>query len=190
MLFSEFKLGDEILTVLQDKNYQEATPIQQRSIPLIQEGGDLLALAQTGTGKTASFVLPMLQSFVDMPNTNKKHKPTALILCPTRELAHQVADNCRLYGSNVKFTSTMIFGGAPRDKQVRALQRGVDVVIATPGRMIDMLCANNGRVTNLRRVTFLILDEADRMFDMGFEPQISAIVKNIRPDRQVCTSSF
>jgi ATP-dependent RNA helicase DDX5/DBP2 len=160
-------------------------------------GRDVVAIAQTGSGKTIAFALPAMLHINAYASplsrlcvTDESHRqpllspgdgPIALILAPTRELAVQIQQECTKFGSNSRIRNTAIYGGAPKGPQIRDLTRGVEVVIATPGRLIDML--ETGK-TNLRRVTYLVMDEADRMLDMGFEPQIRKIVSQIRPDRQ------
>lgn len=144
-------------------------------------GRDVVAISQTGSGKTISFALPAMLHINAQPLLAPGDGPIVLILAPTRELAVQIQTECTKFGANSRIRNTAIYGGAPKGPQIRDLQRGVEIVIATPGRLIDMLEQNK---TNLRRVTYLVMDEADRMLDMGFEPQIRKIVGQIRPDRQ------
>ena len=179
MLFADLRLAEPIRRALVSEGYTTATPIQAQAIPHVLEGRDVLGCAQTGTGKTAAFALPMLERFVTHPNSPAKVR--ALVLCPTRELATQISDSFRAYGRNVKFRSTVIFGGVGQNPQVAALRRGVDVCIATPGRLMDLM--NQGHV-DLRGVEVLVLDEADRMLDMGFINDIRKIVAKIPARRQ------
>jgi ATP-dependent RNA helicase RhlE len=180
MLFSELGLSAELLRAIEKKGYQEATPIQQQAIPLILEGRDLLAGAQTGTGKTAGFTLPLLQR---LQNSKSKGRNgvRALILVPTRELAAQVAESVSDYGRYLPFTSTVIFGGVSINPQISKLRRGVDIVIATPGRLLDHMQRGTIRLDG---VETLVLDEADRMLDMGFVRDIKKVLKAIPPMRQ------
>jgi len=141
----------------------------------------MVGIAQTGSGKTLSFLVPAVVHIVAQPELKHGDGPIALILAPTRELAVQIQEECLKFGSSTGVKSTCIYGGVPKHGQVRELRKGVEVVVATPGRMIDML---ESGVTNCQRVTYLVLDEADRMLDMGFEPQIRSIVSQVRPDRQ------
>jgi ATP-dependent RNA helicase RhlE len=180
MLFSELGLSAELLRATQKKGYQEATPIQQQAIPLILEGRDLLAGAQTGTGKTAGFTLPLLQRLQNSKSAGH-NGVRALILVPTRELAAQVAESVSDYGRYLPFTSTVIFGGVSINPQISKLRRGVDIVIATPGRLLDHMQRGTIRLDG---VETLVLDEADRMLDMGFVRDIRKVLKAIPPMRQ------
>jgi ATP-dependent RNA helicase RhlE len=180
MLFSEIGLSAELLRATQKQGYQEATPIQQQAIPLILEGHDLLAGAQTGTGKTAGFTLPLLQQLQNSQSTGR-NRVRALILVPTRELAAQVAESVRDYGRYLPFSSTVIFGGVSINPQITKLRRGVDIVIATPGRLLDHM--ERGTI-RLDGVETLVLDEADRMLDMGFIRDIRKVLKAMPPVRQ------
>jgi len=180
MLFSELGLSAELLRATEKQGYLEATPIQQQAIPLILEGHDLLAGAQTGTGKTAGFTLPLLQRLQNTaPQGNKRVR--ALILVPTRELAAQVAESVENYGRYLPFTSTVIFGGVSINPQITKLRRGVDIVIATPGRLLDHMQRGTIRLDS---VETLVLDEADRMLDMGFIRDIRKVLKAIPSNRQ------
>ncbi len=181
MLFSELGLSAELLRATNKQGYQEATPIQQQAIPLILEGRDLLAGAQTGTGKTAGFTLPLLQRLQNSQQHSKKRRVRALILVPTRELAAQVAESVRDYGRYLPFNSTVIFGGVSINPQISTLRRGVDIVIATPGRLLDHMQRGTIR---LDAVETLVLDEADRMLDMGFIRDIRKVLQAIPPQRQ------
>ncbi|KAI0706743.1 P-loop containing nucleoside triphosphate hydrolase protein [Cerioporus squamosus] len=179
--FDEIGFPDYIMSTIRAQGFPAPTPIQCQSWPMALSGRDLVAIAQTGSGKTISFALPAMLHINAQPLLQPGDGPIALILAPTRELAVQIQQECTKFGSNSRIRNTAIYGGAPKGPQIRDLQRGVEIVIATPGRLIDML--ESGK-TNLRRVTYLVMDEADRMLDMGFEPQIRKIVGQIRPDRQ------
>ncbi len=179
MLFSQLGLSAELLRAIDEKGYREATPIQQQSIPLILEGHDILAGAQTGTGKTAGFTLPMLQKL--QYSRKNRRSVRALILTPTRELAAQVGESVRDYGRHLPFRSAVIFGGVSINTQISKLRKGVDVVVATPGRLLDHL--QRGSI-DLSRIEILVLDEADRMLDMGFIRDIRKIFKFLPNERQ------
>jgi len=181
MLFSELGLSAELLRATDKQGYQEATPIQQQAIPLILEGHDLLAGAQTGTGKTAGFTLPLLQRLQMIEPQGSKRRIRALILVPTRELAAQVAESVENYGRYLPFNSTVIFGGVSINPQITKLRRGVDIVIATPGRLLDHMQRGTIR---LDAVETLVLDEADRMLDMGFIRDIRKVLQAMPPVRQ------
>jgi ATP-dependent RNA helicase RhlE len=181
MLFSELGLSAELLRATNKQGYQEATPIQQQAIPLILEGRDLLAGAQTGTGKTAGFTLPMLQRLQMTEPKGNKRRVRALILVPTRELAAQVAESVQDYGRYLPYKSAVIFGGVSINPQILKLRRGVDIVIATPGRLLDHMQRGTIR---LDAVETLVLDEADRMLDMGFIRDIRKVLQAIPPQRQ------
>ena len=179
MLFKELGLSAELLRAIDDKGYAEATPVQQQAIPLILEGRDILAGAQTGTGKTAGFTLPLLQHL----QTSQKNRRNirALILTPTRELAAQVGESVRDYGSHLPFRTAVIFGGVSINTQIDKLRKGVDVIVATPGRLLDHM---QQKTIDLSKVEILVLDEADRMLDMGFIRDIRKVIKAIPKQRQ------
>jgi len=184
MSFSTLGLSEGLLRAVADQGYTVPTPIQLHAIPAVLAGGDLLAGAQTGTGKTAGFVLPMLQrlSTNPAPPTNGSRKsPRALILTPTRELAAQVEASIKTYGRHLKITSTAIFGGVAFGPQVAQLRRGVDILVATPGRLLDHVGQGN---LNFSRVEFFVLDEADRMLDMGFIPDVKRVLAVLPKQRQ------
>jgi len=181
MLFSELGLSAELLRATENQGYETATPIQQQAIPLILEGHDLLAGAQTGTGKTAGFTLPLLQKLQDTDARGHGRNVRALILVPTRELATQVAESVCEYGRYLPFSSTVIFGGVSINPQITQLRRGVDIVIATPGRLLDHIQRGTIR---LDAVETLVLDEADRMLDMGFIRDIRKVLGALPPRRQ------
>ncbi len=180
MRFSEIGLSAELLRAVEEQGYQEATPVQQQSIPLILEGRDILAGAQTGTGKTAGFTLPLLQRLQASYPAGKQRRIRALILVPTRELAAQVAESVRNYGRHLPFRAAVIFGGVNINPQISKLRKGVDIVVATPGRLLDHMQQGTIR---LDAVDTLILDEADRMLDMGFIRDIRRVLK-VLPDRR------
>ncbi len=181
MLFSELGLSAELLRATHKQGYAEATPVQQQAIPLILKGHDLLAGAQTGTGKTAGFTLPLLQRLQQSEHTGQTHCIRALILVPTRELAAQVGESVRTYGTYLPFRSSVIFGGVSINPQIAKLRRGVDIVIATPGRLLDHLQRGTIRLDG---VETLVLDEADRMLDMGFIHDIRKIMRQMPDNRQ------
>ncbi|KLO05001.1 DEAD-domain-containing protein [Schizopora paradoxa] len=179
--FDEVGFPDYIMTMIKAQGFPNPTAIQCQSWPMALSGRDVVAIAQTGSGKTISFALPAMLHINAQPLLSPGDGPIALVLAPTRELAVQIQQECTKFGSSSRIRNTAIYGGAPKGPQIRDLQKGVEIVIATPGRLIDML---ETQKTNLRRVTYLVMDEADRMLDMGFEPQIRKIVSQIRPDRQ------
>ncbi|KJE89266.1 DEAD box ATP-dependent RNA helicase [Capsaspora owczarzaki ATCC 30864] len=173
------------LKILTDKcKFEKPTPIQAQAVPAVMSGRDLIAIAKTGSGKTLAFVLPMIRHILAQPPLSADDGPIGLILTPTRELAVQTYTECKRFAAPNQLRTVCLYGGSAITEQIADLKRGAEIIVCTPGRMIDMLTANSGRVTNLRRVTYLVLDEADRMFDMGFEPQVMRIVNNIRPARQ------
>ncbi|KAJ3744224.1 P-loop containing nucleoside triphosphate hydrolase protein [Lentinula detonsa] len=179
--FAEAGFPEYLMSSIRAQGFKEPTAIQCQAWPMALTGRDVIAIAQTGSGKTISFALPAMLHINAQPLLAPGDGPIALVLAPTRELAVQIQQECTKFGSNSRIRNTAIYGGAPKGPQIRDLQRGVEIVIATPGRLIDMLETEK---TNLRRVTYLVMDEADRMLDMGFEPQIRRIVSQIRPDRQ------
>lgn len=172
------------LDVIKKLEYKAPTPIQAQAIPAIMSGRDLIGVAKTGSGKTMAFLLPMFRHIKAQRPVEKMEGPIGLIMTPTRELAVQIYRESRPFLRATGLRAVCVYGGAPISEQIAEMKKTTDIVVATPGRMIDLLTANQGRVTNLCRVTYLVLDEADRMFDMGFEPQVMKIVNNVRPDRQ------
>ncbi len=187
MKFTELGLNESIVRAIADKGYTDATPIQAQAIPAALEGRDILGTAQTGTGKTCAFALPVLH-LLDEDNTqkHKRHRgrgrsPRALVLAPTRELASQIFDSFVAYGKQLNLRHAVVFGGVNQRKQVSSLREGVDVLVATPGRLLDLI--NQGHI-DLSEVEFLVLDEADRMLDMGFINDIRKVVEMVRDDRQ------
>ncbi|XP_037544825.1 probable ATP-dependent RNA helicase DDX5 [Nematolebias whitei] len=179
--FHEASFPSYVMEVINKQNWTEPTPIQAQGWPLALGGKDMVGIAQTGSGKTLAYLLPAIVHINHQPFLERGDGPICLVLAPTRELAQQVQQVAAEYGRASRLKSTCIYGGAPKGPQLRDLERGVEICIATPGRLIDFL--ESGK-TNLRRCTYLVLDEADRMLDMGFEPQIRKIVDQIRPDRQ------
>lgn len=182
--FAQSGLPPIILEKLKSLKFEKPTPIQAQAIPAIMSGRDIIGIAKTGSGKTLAFLLPMIRHILDQPPVKSGEGPIAMIMAPTRELVMQIHKDIRIISKRTPIRSIAVYGGAVVSGQISELKRGAEVIVCTPGRMIDVLCANKGRVTNLKRVTYLVLDEADRMFDMGFEQQILKIVNNIRPDRQ------
>lgn len=181
MLFNELKLSKEILKAVADEGYETPTPVQAQAIPVILEGRDVLAGAQTGTGKTAGFTLPMLEILSKRVNPKTKRAVKALILTPTRELAAQVGESVQTYGKYLPLKSAIIFGGVGIHPQIASLKSGVDILIATPGRLLDHV---GQRTVDLSGVEIFVLDEADRMLDMGFINDIKKIIALLPKKRQ------
>ena len=181
MSFTTLGLNEAILRAVKEEGYTTPTPIQKQAIPIVLEGRDILAGAQTGTGKTAGFTLPLLQRLGETTPDSRKKRVRALILTPTRELAAQVHESVRTYGKHLPFRSTVIYGGVGINPQIQTLRKGVDIVIATPGRLLDLA---NQQAINLAHVEYLILDEADRMLDMGFIHDIKKILALLPKKRQ------
>ena len=180
MSFTNLGLSEPILKSLSHKGYKEPTPIQEKSIPAILDGKDVMAAAQTGTGKTASFTLPILTMLSHPKNQHKGHQVRALIITPTRELAAQVRENVLTYGNNLNLRSAAVYGGARIHNQQLKLKKGVDILVATPGRLLDLY---NQKSVNFTKVEILVLDEADQMLDMGFIHDIKKII-NLLPKRR------
>ncbi|XP_023994824.1 probable ATP-dependent RNA helicase DDX46 [Salvelinus sp. IW2-2015] len=174
----------KILSALKRHSYEKPTPIQAQAIPAIMSGRDLIGIAKTGSGKTIAFLLPMYRHIMDQRPLEEAEGPIAVIMTPTRELALQITKECKKFSKPLNLRVVCVYGGTGISEQIAELKRGAEIIVCTPGRMIDMLGANSGRVTNLRRSTYVVVDEADRMFDMGFEPQVMRIMDNVRPDRQ------
>ena len=182
MLFTELGLSDSILRAIEEHGYTTPTPIQAKSIPAVLKGGDLLAAAQTGTGKTAGFTLPILQRLISNAKpVSGKCQLKVLILTPTRELAAQVQESVVTYGKYTGLKSTVIFGGVGANPQIRAIQAGLDILVATPGRLLDLMSQN---CVSLNAIEILVLDEADRMLDMGFLRDIKKILAALPKQRQ------
>lgn len=182
MKFSELNIIRPILKSLEEQNYVEPTPIQEKTIPLILKGKDVLGGAQTGTGKTAAFSIPIIQLLNKMPdNRRKRHEVDALIVTPTRELAIQIDDSISVYGKYTGIKHAVVFGGVSQNPQVSDMKNGVSILTATPGRLLDLI--NQGFIS-LDAVKFFVLDEADRMLDMGFIHDIKKIIKLLPKERQ------
>jgi ATP-dependent RNA helicase RhlE len=182
LLFQDLDLIEPILKALQTEGYTQPTPIQEQSIPSILQGKDLLGCAQTGTGKTAAFAIPMLQLLSKPHQNTKVHKAIkALILTPTRELAIQIEESFKAYGKNLPLRHLVIFGGVGQKAQTDALHRGVDILVATPGRLLDLM--NQGFI-NLKEIEIFVLDEADRMLDMGFIHDVKKVIAKLPAIRQ------
>ncbi|XP_051533897.1 probable ATP-dependent RNA helicase DDX46 isoform X2 [Myxocyprinus asiaticus] len=175
----------KVLNALKKHHYEKPTPIQAQAIPAIMSGRDIIGIAKTGSGKTIAFLLPMFRHILDQRSLGEGEGPISVIMTPTRELALQITKEVKKFSKSLGLRVVCVYGGTGISEQIAELKRGAEIIVCTPGRMIDMLGANSGRVTNLRRVTYVVVDEADRMFDMGFEPQVMRIVDNIRPDRQI-----
>lgn len=182
--WSQAGFPTQILDTITEQKYESPTSIQSQALPAAMSGRDVIGVAKTGSGKTLAFLLPLLRQVKDQRPVENLEGPIGLVIAPTRELVVQIHRDCKPYAKALGLRSVCVYGGAPIKDQIAELKRGAEVVIATAGRFLDLLEANSGRVTNLRRVTYVVLDEADRMFDMGFEPQITRILNNIRPDRQ------
>ncbi len=178
--FNQLNLIDPLLRAVRDQGYTEPTPIQEQAIPPLLAGRDVIGLAQTGTGKTAAFALPVLQHLVEA-DMNPKQGVQVLVMAPTRELASQIEQSFKDYGRYTRIRQMTIFGGVSQKPQVRQLRRGVHVVVATPGRLLDLM--NQGHL-NFKPLTMLVLDEADRMLDMGFLPDIKRILRKLPQKRQ------
>ncbi len=182
MTFKELGLAEPILKALQAEGYERPTPIQEQAIPILLKGKDLLGVAQTGTGKTAAFGLPILHHLHNAQNGQQgKRRLKALVVTPTRELAIQIGESLTAYGKFTHLRNTVIFGGVKQGKQVNALRNGIDILIATPGRLLDLM--NQGFIS-FRDLEFVVLDEADHMLDMGFIHDIKKIIAKLPPKRQ------
>jgi ATP-dependent RNA helicase RhlE len=179
--FRTLGLGPKILKAVDDAGYTSPTPIQQKAIPLVLERHDLIGIAQTGTGKTAAFVLPLLELMERGVVPSSSRRPSALIVAPTRELAMQIDEAVRAYAKHVRVRCATVFGGVNERPQIDAMRRGVDIVVATPGRLLDLM--SQGHIS-LSEARFVVLDEADRMLDMGFLPQMRRIIAALPKDRQ------
>ena len=162
----------KILGILKKHGMVSPTPIQAIALPSIMSGRDIIGIAKTGSGKTLAFLLPMFRHIMDQRPLESDEGPIALLMSPTRELALQTYNEARKFTKALKLRVVCVYGGTGISEQIAELKRGCEIIVCTPGRMIDMLTANNGRVTNCKRITYVVIDEADRMFDMGFEPQV------------------
>lgn len=181
-MFNELPIIEPILKALKAQGYQEATPIQIQAIPPLMEGADLLGCAQTGTGKTAAFAVPILQKlYKERVSQKGQRKIKALVVAPTRELALQIAESFNAYGVNLDLRTAVIFGGVPQNPQTKQLQRGIDILVATPGRLLDLI--NQGFI-DLGQVEQFVLDEADQMLDMGMLQDVKRIIRYIPKERQ------
>ena len=181
MIFEDLKLENPILKAIEKQGYINPTPIQKQAIPILLNGHDLLGVAQTGTGKTAAFGIPILNHLLKENNTVGKRKIKALVVTPTRELAIQIAESFRAYGQFTNLRNTVIFGGVKQSKQVASLQQGVDILVATPGRLLDLM--NQGYIS-FSNLKYVVLDEADQMLDMGFIHDVKKIIAKLPPKRQ------
>jgi len=182
LTFEEASMPEYVLGEVMKQGFDKPTPIQSQGWPMALKGKNMVGVSATGSGKTLAFLLPAMIHINAQQYLKPGEGPIVLVLAPTRELAVQIKEECDKFGASSEIKNTVVYGGVPKSKQVRDLRSGIEIVIATPGRLIDHLEQGN---TNLRRVTYLVLDEADRMLDMGFEPQLRKICSQIRPDRQV-----
>ena len=181
MIFKDLKLEDPILKAIEKQGYTNPTPIQEQAIPILLNGHDLLGVAQTGTGKTAAFGIPILNHLLKENNTVGKRKIKALVVTPTRELAIQIAESFTAYGQFTNLRNTVIFGGVKQSKQVASLHQGVDILVATPGRLLDLM--NQGYIS-FSNLKYVVLDEADQMLDMGFIHDVKKIIAKLPQKRQ------
>lgn len=179
--FAHFGFDEALMKVIRKCEYTQPTPIQAQAVPAGLSGRDIIGIAKTGSGKTAAFIWPLLVHIMDQKELAVGDGPIGLILAPTRELSQQIYNEARKFGKVYNINVVCAYGGGSKWEQSKALEEGAEIVVATPGRMIDLIKV---KATNLQRVTFLVLDEADRMFDMGFEPQVRSICNHVRPDRQ------
>ncbi|KAM8707610.1 hypothetical protein ACLKA7_014700 [Drosophila subpalustris] len=179
--FGHFGFDEQLLKSVRKAEYTQPTPIQAQAVPAALSGRDIIGIAKTGSGKTAAFIWPLLTHLMDQRELRPGDGPIGLILAPTRELSLQIYNEAKKFGKVYNINVVCCYGGGSKWEQSKALEQGCEIVVATPGRMIDMV---KMKATNLRRVTFLVLDEADRMFHMGFEPQVRSICNHVRPDRQ------
>jgi len=179
--FEEASFPEYVLEEIQRAGFREPSPIQVQGWPIALSGRDMVGIAETGSGKTLAFLLPAIVHINAQPYLSKGDGPIVLVMAPTRELAVQIQEECNRFGKSSKIKNTCCYGGVPRRPQQQDLKDGVEIVIATPGRLIDFLDCGD---TNLKRVTYMVLDEADRMLDMGFEPQVRKVCTQCRPDRQ------
>jgi len=187
MSFESISLAEPIKQALREENYGTPTPIQEKAIPVILEGKDIIGCAQTGSGKTAAFALPVLNHIFENPKKMESRKCRTVVLAPTRELATQVAKSFERYGKHMELKVSIVVGGMPMPPQIRELSKGLDVLVATPGRLLDMM---QQRKVDFRETDYLILDEVDRMFDMGFIQDVKAIIQRIPDTRQtLCFSA-
>ncbi|CAI8017258.1 ATP-dependent RNA helicase DDX42 [Geodia barretti] len=179
--FAHFNFDNSVMDIIRKMEYSQPTGIQAQAIPAGLGGRDIIGIAKTGSGKTAAFLLPMIVHCIDQPEIKEGDGPIALVCAPTRELCQQIYHEARKFGKSYNLTVTCVYGGGSKWEQSNALKEGCEILVATPGRLIDLV---RGKATNLQRVTYLVFDEADRMFDMGFEAQVRSIANHVRPDRQ------
>lgn len=179
--FAHFGFDEALMKQIRKSEFSSPTSIQAMGIPAVLTGRDVLGIAQTGSGKTCAFIWPMLVHIMDQRELRRKEGPIALVLVPTRELALQIFSEVKKYSKVYNIHAVCAYGGGNKYEQSKTFEQGAEIAIATPGRMIDMI---KMKVTNLERVTYLVLDEADRMFDLGFEPQVRSLCDHVRPDRQ------
>ncbi|XP_060963876.1 DEAD-box ATP-dependent RNA helicase 24 isoform X2 [Cannabis sativa] len=179
--FEDCDFSSQLMSAIRKQGYEKPTSIQCQAFPIVLSGRDIIGIAKTGSGKTASFVLPMIVHIMDQPELQKEEGPIGVICAPTRELAHQIYIECKKFSKTQGIRVSAVYGGMSKLEQFKELKAGCEIVVATPGRLIDML---KMKALTMSRATYLVLDEADRMFDLGFEPQIRSIVGQIRPDRQ------
>ncbi|NXI29405.1 DDX42 helicase, partial [Sterrhoptilus dennistouni] len=179
--FAHFGFDEQLMHQIRKSEYTQPTPIQCQGVPVALSGRDMIGIAKTGSGKTAAFIWPMLIHIMDQKELEPGDGPIAVIVCPTRELCQQIHSECKRFGKAYNLRSVAVYGGGSMWEQAKALQEGAEIVVCTPGRLIDHV---KKKATNLQRVTYLVFDEADRMFDMGFEYQVRSIASHVRPDRQ------
>ncbi|XP_024128538.1 ATP-dependent RNA helicase DDX42 isoform X1 [Oryzias melastigma] len=179
--FAHFGFDEQLMHQIRKSEYTQPTPIQCQGVPIALSGRDMIGIAKTGSGKTAAFIWPMLVHIMDQKELEPGEGPIAVIVCPTRELCQQIHAECKRFGKAYSLRSVAVYGGGSMWEQAKALQEGAEIVVCTPGRLIDHV---KKKATSLQRVTYLVFDEADRMFDMGFEYQVRSIASHVRPDRQ------
>ncbi|KAM4692486.1 ATP-dependent RNA helicase DDX42 isoform 2-T2 [Rhinophrynus dorsalis] len=179
--FAHFGFDEQLMHQIRKSEYTQPTPIQCQGVPVALSGRDIIGIAKTGSGKTAAFIWPILVHIMDQKELQPGDGPIAVIVCPTRELCQQIHSECKRFGKAYNLRSVAVYGGGSMWEQAKALQEGAEIVVCTPGRLIDHV---KKKATNLQRVTYLVFDEADRMFDMGFEYQVRSIANHVRPDRQ------
>uniref|UniRef100_A0A671YI78 ATP-dependent RNA helicase DDX42 n=1 Tax=Sparus aurata TaxID=8175 RepID=A0A671YI78_SPAAU len=180
-LFAHFSFDEQLMHQIRKSEYTQPTPIQCQGVPIALSGRDMIGIAKTGSGKTAAFIWPMLVHIMDQKELEEGEGPIAVIVCPTRELCQQIHAECKRFGKAYSLRSVAVYGGGSMWEQAKALQEGAEIVVCTPGRLIDHV---KKKATSLQRVSYLVFDEADRMFDMGFEYQVRSIASHVRPDRQ------
>ncbi|KAF2431134.1 P-loop containing nucleoside triphosphate hydrolase protein [Tothia fuscella] len=173
-----------VLNVIEKLGYQKPSPIQSQAIPAIMSGRDVIGVAKTGSGKTIAFLLPMFRHIKDQPPLGKQDGPIAIILAPTRELANQIHAECRPFVKALGLKSAVCFGQQSLKENIDTIKNGVEIIVATPGRLVDLATVNKGTLLSFRRVTYFVMDEADRLWDMGFEPQVIKLLNQVRPDKQ------